>query len=167
MSLFGQNSPQQPARQPLDPQGVFEAFMAFVQGDDWNQSFAILEARQASLLPLPARLLIIQIVIASDEEKVRKTFAQHLSLIEIAATEGIAAARRMVERAPDVDVSQLSTMTADPAQSPGAGPAAGPSRPQGGGDSDLDGIFARLSPEERQQVEAQLRQAHPADGDRS
>ena len=170
MPLFGQ---KQSSNSAPDPKEVLDAFAEFVQASDWGRSFEILEARQYTLLNLGARLILIQTVAEPDDKKMRQQLAMHLMLLEIAAHDGIAAARKMVEDAAQAgrqqqaqgqsrpaEVDLMSTMTTGGYGSGAPSGSGSGSRSSGSpADADLERMLAHLSPEERRAVIEALRNA--------
>lgn len=151
-------------------EAIYEAFIDFVSSTNWSRSFDILEAQRDLLLPLGARLLLIQFLAEPDDKEVRQRFALHLTLLEIAAADGITAARSLVDEAMrqgneggagNHAEMQTSILTSSGHLSPSGPPAPPPTRPvvpQGGGgsrstgNSALDDILSKLPPDEREQV---------------
>ena len=148
-----------------DGEAIYQAFIEFVSSADWARSFAVLEARRDLLLPLGARLLLIRFLAEPDDKELRQRFALHLTLLEIAAADGIAAARTLVDEAlraggqqgPSASHAEMhdTIVTSSGYAVPAGGPSPAASRPPssgGGGNDNLEEILRRLPPEEREQV---------------
>lgn len=156
-----------------DAEAIYKAFIEFVSSTNWSRSFEILEARRDLLLPLGARLLLIQFLAEPDDKEVRQRFALHLTLLEIAASDGIAAARGLVDEATrqgnqggagNHAEMHSSIVTSSGHFSPAGPPPPPPTRPvvpgsggsSGGsrstGNKALDDILSKLPPDEREQV---------------
>jgi hypothetical protein len=155
-----------------DGEEIYKAFIEFVSSTNWARSFDILEARRDLLLPLGARLLLIQFLAEPDDKEMRQRFALHLTLLEIAAADGIAAARSLVDDAlrqgqqggAGNDVAMHSTIVTSSGYGvPAGGSAPSPARAatNQSGDSNLEEILKHLPPEEQAQVRRNLGLAQP------
>ena len=157
-----------------DPEAIYKAFIEFVSSTNWPRSFDILQARRDLLLPLGGRLLLIQFLAEPDDKEVRQRFALHLTLLEIAAADGIDAARRLVDDAlrqgqqgGEGSHAEMHSFVSSGYGAPASRPAPAPAQPiapQSSGSSALDEILKHLPPEERAQVLANLNGAQQGRG---